>query len=262
MSTSSSSSTAKRPPTSSTSTPLPLALGNPKQQLAALVSQSLKGITPQDAVTVSNYASWSSEIQNGLASLFFDHYLTSNKAESGNNAATKATNEVIRRCLVSWLLWQMDVDNCLRFEPSVTKYLSNGPISHPMPARLWKALDTYYASRTEETKMILNSRLSNLKEGPLDLKTHLIKFHEAVHAFRLASGVITEDDLGRKLLMSMNNFKEARTIANMGIISYTNVILELWKRINTAKMLVGPATTVVKAKLYPRGSQSVPQRNT
>lgn len=50
------------------------------------------------------------------------------------------------------------------------------------------------------------------------MNTHLVKFHETLHAFRLASGVTMEDDPGRKLIMLMNNLKEARMIANMGII--------------------------------------------
>lgn len=199
-----------------------------------------------------NYLTWSFEIRNGLASLFFDHYLMSDKAESGSDASTKTTDEVIRRCLVSWLLRQMNIENRIRFEPCVTEYTSTGPFTHPMPARLWNTLDTYYASRSEETKMILSSKLSGLRQGQPSLKDHLVKFHEAVHALRMASGTISEEDLGRKLLMSLTDFKEARQIANLNIITYTAVIKELRKRINTAEMLEGTETVNLEANTTSR----------
>lgn len=63
--------------------------------------------------------------------------------------------------------------------------------------------------------MILGSKLENLKQGTLSLNNHLIKFHEAVHSFRLASGKNSEEDLGCKILMSLSDFKEARDISNL-----------------------------------------------
>ena len=78
--------------------------------------------------------------------------------------------------------------------------------------------------------MILNKILSDIKQGSSEaILDHITNFQNALNAFRLASGRIAEDELGRKLLMSLNHdcFNDAREIANKGIIMYKDVVSEL-----------------------------------
>lgn len=234
-----------------------LGFGSYKQQLASHVTQSLSRVGPHVLLSNSNYHTWSSEVRNGLSSLFYEEYLTTDKEEPTVDTRTLETNTVIRRCLVAWLLRQMDPQNRLLFEPTITEYTSTGPSTLDLPARLWQAVDSHYASCTEETKMILNKALSDVKQGPSEpILDHIGKFQNALNLFRLASGHIDEDELGRKLLMSINNdsFDDARDIANRGIIKYQDVLSELRRRVMTDEMLGIKAkkSTVVEANAVSR----------
>lgn len=60
--------------------------------------------------------------------------------------------------------------------------------------------------------------------------------------------------------MPLTNFKEAREIAKLGTINYTPVIVNLRKRMNTAKMLKGPLTTVVEANTVSRRKAKCTQK--
>lgn len=178
--------------------------GTPKQQLAAHISQTLGRINPQEPLNDHKYHTWSSEVRNGLSSLYYDTYFASDVDDIKLDQSTKDTNKVIRKGLVSWLLRQMDHTNRMRFEPSITEYSVRGPLTRSLPSCLWKTIDTYYASRTEETRFILLKVLDSITQSQATpIAEHLISFQTAVTNLRLAGGTILDIDRGRKLLASL-----------------------------------------------------------
>lgn len=221
--------------------------GSRKQQLAAHISQTLGRVTPQELLNDTNYHSWSSEVRNGLSSLYYDGYFASDVDDVKTDQVTRETNEVIRKGLVAWLLRQMDHTNRLRFEPVITEYTSKGPATRNLPSSLWKAIDHHYASRSEETKFILSKVLDSTSQSQsTTISDHLITFQAAVTNLRLAGGLISDVDLGRKLLASLHldHMSDAREILIKGVTSYPDVVNELRRRINTDLMLGKRSVTI------------------
>lgn len=135
---------------------------------------------------------------------------------------------------------QMDHTNRQRFEPAVTEYTNEGPATKSLPSCLWKTIDDYYTSRTEETKFIPAKVLdSTTQDQSTPILDHLTSFQTAVTNLRLAGGIVPDTDLGRRLLASLHHdhMNDARDILNRGVISYPDVVNELRRRVNTDLML-------------------------
>lgn len=221
------------------------------QQQAMTLGQVLNKL-PNKILDDENFPLWSSFIRTGLKSYFLAGYLKSDTVKIENS---QFNDEVCRAVITTWMLGNMDDVNRSRFEPKITIYTTeDGPETQDLPAKLWKAVNEHHSSRSEELKLLLERSL-NLIVQPVNLPllSHIENFQTAVTKYKTAGGQMSDEDLGRKLLISLNNryFQNAKEIAILGIKEYDKVVSELKKRLDAVAMLtrtptVPHQTTVVQ----------------
>jgi hypothetical protein len=209
------------------------------QQQSILLTQTLARSVK--FLTDNNYILWASFIRTGLKSMFLSNYLNSDEIKMEDS---HFDDGVSRACITTWILNNMDDLNRARFEPKITIYKDSGPDTQNLPAKLWKAITTHHSSRTKEHCLLLEQSLNLIVQGPnLPLLTHLQHFQDAVTKYKTAGGQMSDEDLGRKLLISLNNqyFQDAKEIAISGVKDYDKVVFELKKRVDVVTMLTnGP----------------------
>lgn len=179
------------------------ALGTPKQQLAIMINQALSKITPQELLTDENFFTWSSDIRTGLGSYYYSDYLESDHTK---DEAGSFIHEVSRKCITAWLLRQMDKENRARFEPKITIYSETGLKTEDLPAKLWKAINDHHAARSEELILLAEQSLNKINQTPnTPLNTHMQNFQNTLNLFKSLGGNLSENEIGRKLLISLNS---------------------------------------------------------
>ncbi|KAG0145682.1 hypothetical protein CROQUDRAFT_14359, partial [Cronartium quercuum f. sp. fusiforme G11] len=175
------------------------------QRQAIALTQCLNKIDPTEPLSSSNHMSWSSQIKSGLGSLYLDGLLESDEDDSKVAMTEALSNEVARKCLTSWLLRHMDADNRRRFEPAIKVYGPNRSMIDSKPSKLWNTIESHYTNRSEVVKLILKGKLDKMSQGPRqDLCKYIDMYHKAVSDFKEANSHIEDDELGRKLLASLN----------------------------------------------------------
>jgi hypothetical protein len=207
-----------------------------RQQAMMLISQVLNKL-PRKILTEDNFTLWSSFIRTELKSLFLADYL---KSDTLKTEDSQLDDEVCRACITSWMLGTMDDVNRSRFEPKITSYTDDGPETDNLPAKLWKAVNSHHLGRSEELRLLLERSL-NMIVQPLNqpLLTHIEIFQTAVTKYKTAGGKMSDKDLGRELLISLNNsyFQDAKELAILGVKEYDKVVTELKKRLDAVAML-------------------------
>lgn len=178
-------------------------LGTPQQQLAIMVNQALSRIIPQEPLTDENFFTWSSDVRAGLGSYYYSDYLESDntKDEPGS-----FTHEVSRKCITAWILRQMEKENRGGFEPKITTYTETGPAIQDRPAKLWKEINDHHAARSEELVLLAKQALNKITQlDGTPLNVHMHNFQQALNLFKALGGSLLENEIGRKLLISLSS---------------------------------------------------------
>lgn len=215
-------------PSTETTEYLPPSL-SPRDQAAAW-NLTLSRVSPAKPLTKDNAVLWLSRIQTSIKSLQIIELLESDVDSKGSDSATRTSNGIIRSCLVSWMLSNMDEENEIRFRDKITTYNSTNSIVEDLPSKLWRTVDTYYIDRSAEVQLLLKKTLDKMYQD-LDTKlsNYLDTYNSLVIRYKHSGGKIPDDELGRKLLGSLNMYwhKDAREISSAKIVNYDEVVAEL-----------------------------------
>ncbi|KAG0139179.1 hypothetical protein CROQUDRAFT_102016 [Cronartium quercuum f. sp. fusiforme G11] len=100
-----------------------LIIGSLSQRQAAAINNFLSKITVKKPLDGSSWNSWSNSIMLSLAGVMYDQYLLSDKLPDGED---EALNNVIQKCLVTWLISNMNQTESDRALTYITSYNESG----------------------------------------------------------------------------------------------------------------------------------------
>ncbi|KAG0144019.1 hypothetical protein CROQUDRAFT_134655 [Cronartium quercuum f. sp. fusiforme G11] len=119
-----------------------------------------------------------------------------------------------------------------------------------LPAKLWKLINIHHVARSAELVLLYEQVLNSLQQGHNQtLPIHTENFEKAVNRFKSAGREMTDAELGRKLMMSLNStyFQDAREISLKGIT-------ELQKQLQVDAMLKARYSTHPPVKIAAKAS--------
>ncbi|KAG0145518.1 hypothetical protein CROQUDRAFT_93766 [Cronartium quercuum f. sp. fusiforme G11] len=180
------------------------------------VNQALSKIAPKNLLNDPNLYIRSSEIRDGLDLFDYEEYL---KSDDIKDEEESIIHEVVMKCITTWLLQQMDAPNRTRFEPKICRH---------------------HAGRSNELRFLLEREPNLIIQAPsTPLPGHLETFPIAATKYMGAGGNITEEVLGQKLLIFLNDshFENAKAVADANISKYNEVLAALKKGMSTVAML-------------------------
>jgi hypothetical protein len=135
----------------------------------------------------------------------------------------------------------MDEENEIRFRDKITTYNSTNSIVEDLPSKLWQSIDTYYIDQSAEVQLLLKNTLDTMKQSnDMTLSNYLDTYNSLVVRYKHSGGKIPDDELGRKLVGSLNQsrLKDAQDISREKIVNYNEVVAEL-RQYSNDKALLG-----------------------
>lgn len=149
-----------------------LIIGTLNQRQAAAINAILSKINIKKPLDSNNWSSWTDGISLGLAGAMFDDYLLSDDLPGGED---QNLHRVIKKCIVTWLLSNMNQTESDRALGFITTFDSQGQkMIDYKPALVWKKMREYHASQSIYKRMALRDSLDQLKQGQSrDLLKHI-----------------------------------------------------------------------------------------
>ncbi|KAG0144891.1 hypothetical protein CROQUDRAFT_605312 [Cronartium quercuum f. sp. fusiforme G11] len=136
--------------------------------------------------------------------MFLDDFLKTDLDMSNINEAEADTNNVIRKVLTAWMLEHMDLANHNRFKSKIMEYTTSGPEVKSLPAKLFTEITKYYIDRSTLNQLIQRKTLDKMKQGTKEnILTYLDAYQVALNNLLNTGGTIDKDELGQKLLASL-----------------------------------------------------------
>lgn len=235
----------------------PIMLGTPQQQLAVLTNQAVSKIIAQEPLSDTNFCTCSLDIRTGLGSYYYSDYLESDETKDKPGAFV---HKLSRKCFTAWILRQMDKENGARFEPKITSYSKQGSKILDLPAKLWSKLNEYHAARSEELILLAEQSLNKIVQAAnTPLNIHMQNFQSALNMFKSLGGILSNNEIGRKLLISLNPsyYRDARDILVLGILDYNEVVIQLKQRLTTETFLAPTMNSSNQVKNAARQAQHI-----
>ncbi|KAG0140850.1 hypothetical protein CROQUDRAFT_136462 [Cronartium quercuum f. sp. fusiforme G11] len=172
----------------------PTIYATPKQLQAIQVHNALSKIGPENLPSDDNYTLCSSEIKTRLDSWYCAKYLKNDDIKDDEGSIIHEVAKKYR--------WIPRIG--LNLKQKITSYSNTGPKTDSLPANLWAAVVEHHSGRSTELRLLYEKALNLITQSAsTPLPTHLENFQAAVTKFRGAGGVISEDDLGQELLISL-----------------------------------------------------------
>ncbi|KAG0146572.1 hypothetical protein CROQUDRAFT_44163 [Cronartium quercuum f. sp. fusiforme G11] len=185
------------------SEPSVLVIGTLGQRQAAAINNILSKITIKKPLDSNMWNSWSDMISLGLAGAMYDSYIELDKIPTGED---ENLHLVIQKCIVTWMIANMDTTESERALGYLTSYGENGlrRIDYK-PALLWTKMREYHASQSTHKRMTLCDALESHKQGlSKDLLKHMDEWQHRLKTLLEARKPITEEEKCSQLARSLN----------------------------------------------------------
>ncbi|KAG0141747.1 hypothetical protein CROQUDRAFT_29294, partial [Cronartium quercuum f. sp. fusiforme G11] len=180
-----------------------LVIGTLGQRQAAAINNVLFKINVRNPLNSNSWNSWSNDINLGLASAMYDSYIRSDELPEGED---KNLHLVIQKCLVTWLISNMNQSESDRALNYLTSYSETGEKKiEYKPSLLWTKMREYHASQSTYKCMTLQDTLDNVKQGiSKDLLKHIDEWQNKLRALLEAREPISEEEKCSRLARSLN----------------------------------------------------------
>lgn len=180
-----------------------LIIGTLNQRQAAAINAILSKINIKKPLDSNNWSSWTDGISLGLAGAMFDDYLLSDDLPGGED---QNLHRVIKKCIVTWILSNMNQTESDRALGFITTFDSQGQkMIDYKPALVWKKMREYHASQSIYKRMALRDSLDQLKQGQSrDLLKHIDEWQLKLKNLLEAQETMMEEEKCSRLARSLN----------------------------------------------------------
>ncbi|KAG0142595.1 hypothetical protein CROQUDRAFT_50136, partial [Cronartium quercuum f. sp. fusiforme G11] len=185
------------------SEPSVLVIGTLGQRQAAAINNVLSKISVKKPLYSNTWNSWSDAIGLGLAGAMYDSYIMSDDLLEGED---ESLHLVIQKCLITWLIANMDAMESEWALSYLTTYDDKGikKIEYK-PSLLWTKMRDYHTSQSTHKRMTLHDALDNLKQGmSKDLLRHIDEWQHRLKALLESCESISEEEKCSRLARSLN----------------------------------------------------------
>ncbi|KAG0140070.1 hypothetical protein CROQUDRAFT_53833 [Cronartium quercuum f. sp. fusiforme G11] len=133
----------------------------------------------------------------------YDEYLNSDAIPDGED---ESLHKVIQKCLVTWLISNMNQTELDRALGYITSHAETGEqLINYKPAYLWQKMREYHASQSTHKRMTLWDAIDQSKQGlSKDLLRHIDNWQLKLKALLEAREVMTEEEKCSRLAQSLN----------------------------------------------------------
>ncbi|KAG0141959.1 hypothetical protein CROQUDRAFT_683567 [Cronartium quercuum f. sp. fusiforme G11] len=123
------------------------------QRQAAAVNKILSKVTIKKPLDGDSWNTWSDSMDLGLASTMYNSYIITDDLPEGED---KGLHRVVQKCLVTWLISNMNQTESNRALVYLVTYREMGEkLIDYKPALLWSRMCEYHASQSTHKQMSL-----------------------------------------------------------------------------------------------------------
>ncbi|KAG0139474.1 hypothetical protein CROQUDRAFT_54674 [Cronartium quercuum f. sp. fusiforme G11] len=179
-----------------------IVIGTLGQRQAVAINSVLFKINVRSPLDSNSWNSWSNDISLGLASAMYDSYIRTDELPEGED---ENLHLVIQKCLVTWLISNMNQSESDRALNYLTSYSETGEKKiEYKPSLLWTKMREYHASQSTHKRMTLQDTLESAKQGiSKDLLKHIDEWQNKLKALLKAREPISEEEKCSRLARSL-----------------------------------------------------------